>query len=273
MASRRPGTYASEAELESFIIENPDFIAGERSDVWTVWARQIAARSDNQLDLLGVGSDGSITIVECKLGSNREERREVIAQVLEYASGLWQMDLDRFRQIFQRQHSSHRDPFDLLSEIAPADAKAAEWDIDQVKKIATLNLQHGRLRLVVAVDDISERLRRIVDYVNSRGEGELKIIAIAIPRYGDMSSGVVAPEVYGASAPAPSSRSAAEVLPSIEEVLYQADSEMLPVIRQLHAFLTADDAGHPAWQQGREDSRSRTTRAQTDLRRHSSGFG
>lgn len=236
--------YASEDELERFLLDNPDFIAGERDDVWTVWARQIGARSDNQLDLLGLGSDGSITIVECKLGSNREERREVIAQVLEYASALWEMDLSRFREIFKKQHPLGRDPFDLLVEMAPpAAASAEEWEVAEAMKIAELNLQHGRLRLVVAVDTISERLRRIVDYVNSRGQGGLKIIAVAVPRYGDAASGVVAPEVYGDRAPAPSSRSAAQVYPSTEDALGQADPEMTAVVRQLHIFLAGDEAG------------------------------
>src|SRR5213083_2583021 len=92
--------YDSEDELERFSLENPHLIAGERADVWTVWARQVVSRSDNSLDLIGLGSDGSITIVECKLGTNREERREVVAQVLEYASGLWEMPLDRLREVF-----------------------------------------------------------------------------------------------------------------------------------------------------------------------------
>jgi len=70
-------SYASEDELERFLLDNPGFIVGERDDAWTVWARQIGARSDNQLDLLGLGSDGSITIVECKLGSDRAEMHVV----------------------------------------------------------------------------------------------------------------------------------------------------------------------------------------------------
>lgn len=233
-------SYASEDELERFLLDNPGFIGGERDDVWTVWARQIGARSDNQLDLLGLGSDGSITIVECKLGSNREERREVVAQVLEYASALWKMDVGHFREIFKKRHAGSRDPFELLDEQAPTEAREAEWNVEQALRIAALNLQHGRFRLVVAVDEVSERLRQIVDYVNSRGQGELKLIAVAIPRYGDQVSGVVAPIVYGDDAPAPTNRSEAEVFPSVEEVIAQADPAMVPVLQRLHTYLAGD---------------------------------
>jgi hypothetical protein len=233
-------SYASEDELERFLLQYPNFIVGESDDVWTVWARQIGARSDNQLDLMGLSSDGSITIVECKLGSNREERREVVAQVLEYASALWKMDVGRFREIFSKQHAERRDPFELLAMQAPADARAAEWSVDQTLRIAALNLEHGRFRLVVAVDEVSERLRQIVDYVNSRGRGELKLIAVAIPRYGGQDAGVVAPVVYGDDAPAPTKRSEAEVLPSVDEVIAQADPAMMPVVQRLHEFLAGD---------------------------------
>lgn len=235
--------YRNEDELETFLIDNPNLIAGERDDVWTVWARQIAARSDNQLDLLGLGSDGSITIVECKLGSNREERREVIAQVLEYASALWEMDLERFRELFRKQHPSGRDPFELLVEQTPSDLAGGDWDVEQTKKLAALNLQRGSLRLVVAVDDISERLRRIIDYVNSRSPGELKIIAISIPRYGQGTTGVVAVETHGERAPAPGSRSAELVFPSLEQLLARAAPDMVPVVERLHRSLSAEPAG------------------------------
>lgn len=231
--------YANEAELEQFLLANTQFIVGERDDVWTVWARQVGARSDNQLDLLGLGSDGSITIVECKLGSNREERREVVAQVLEYASALWKMPLDRFREVFRQQHALGADPFDLLEGLAPPEAD--EWDVAEALRVAELNLNYGRFRLIVAVDHVSQRLRDIVDFVNSRGQGDLKIVALSLPRFGDPASGVVAPEVHGDHAPAPSSKSADLVFPSVGEVLRQGATEMLPVVTKLHESLAGGD--------------------------------
>jgi len=230
-------TYASEEELETFLIENPDIIAAERGDAWTVWTRQLVPIAGNQLDLLGVGSDGSITIVECKLGSNREERREVVAQVLEYASALWKMPLAQFRETFRKHHSLRRDPFDLLTEQARDGAAETGWDIEEAKRIAELNLKEGRFRLVVAVDDISERLKDIVDYVNERGRGELKIVAMALPRYGEVGSSVLAPEVYGERALAPTNRSAQQLNPTFDQLLSMGPPELHPLLQEVHRFL------------------------------------
>ena len=235
--------YATEQELERFLLENPDFIAGERADTWTVWVRQVGSRADNQLDLLGLGSDGSITIVECKLGANREERREVVAQVLEYAAGLWQMAPERFGEVFRKQHASGRDPFELLAEQAPPEAEAAGWDVEEARRIAAEYLEHGRFRLVVAVDEISERLRRIVEYVNVRGRGELKLVAMAMPRYGGPGAGVVAPILYGDRAPAPTIRSAQQVNRTFDELLATAVPELGPLVHSLHDFLAGDAEG------------------------------
>ena len=92
--------------------------------------------------------------------------------------------------------------------------------------MAELNLNYGRFRLIVAVDNVSQRLRDIVDFVNSRGQGDLKIVALSLPRFGDPESGVVAPELHGDDAPAPSAKSANLVFPSVDEVLKQAAPEM-----------------------------------------------
>jgi hypothetical protein len=251
--------YATEDELERFLLENPDFIAGERADVWTVWARQVGGHLGNQLDLLGLGSDGSITIVECKLGANREERREVVAQVLEYAAGLWKMELDRFRETFRRQHPAGRDPFELLTDQAPSEAADTGWDVEQAKQICAENLRYGRFRLVVAVDEISDRLRLIVDYVNTRGQGELKLVATEMPRYGGPGAGVVAPVVYGDRAQAPTDRSARDVNPTIEEVLALATPELAPIARALHDFFVG-------WAQERLSPRANKTSVSYDAR-------
>jgi hypothetical protein len=54
-------------------------------------------------DLVGVNSSGDITIVECKLHSNPEIRREVVGQLMAYASGLWRMTYDNFATIFEQR--------------------------------------------------------------------------------------------------------------------------------------------------------------------------
>ncbi len=54
----------------------------------------------NSLDLLFLDDTGTLLVIECKLVQNPEARREVVAQLLEYAHTIekdW--DLDRVRSI------------------------------------------------------------------------------------------------------------------------------------------------------------------------------
>ena len=229
--------YDSEEELEAFIERNPDIIGSGRGDTRTRWLRQLQPRAGNYLDLIGVSSDGAITIVECKLGRNREERREVVAQVLEYASALWKMSLEGLETLFRARDGAGQSPFEFFAN------QDSEWDIDEARRAASANLEHGRFRLVVAVDEVSEKLKKIVEYVNARGKGELQLIAVALPRYGAAGSAVLVPETHGDSAALPSSRTAQQMYPSPETLISTAALELQPAARQIHGFLVSSEIG------------------------------
>lgn len=235
--------YASEEELERLLLGKPDLIAPERVEVRTVWARQLS-RLGNALDLVGVGSDGSVTIVECKLGRNREERREVVAQVLEYASALWQMPVDEFLSAFTARTEGRRDPGEALSKGAST-TQPGPFDLAEWRRLLAENLRLGRFRLIIAVDDMSHGLKRIVDYVNARGRGELKFVALALRRYGTEGEGVIVPELYGDAAPSPADTTAATAFPSLDEQLARAPESMASLVRAVHQRLAETGALEP----------------------------
>ena len=61
--------HATDDELERFLLENPNSLAGERADVWAVWARQVAAPGTANSIFRGLRTDLSTPIVECKLAA------------------------------------------------------------------------------------------------------------------------------------------------------------------------------------------------------------
>jgi hypothetical protein len=142
------------------------------------------------LDVVIVDLDGQITLVECKLASNAQVRREIVGQVLDYASSLWRMtfdDLDsRWRQ---------RDP----KGEGILDALGAEGD-EALSLRATLsdNLAAGRFNLVLAVDAINDGLRRIIEFLNDRTAAELSVMAVELryAKHGDVE--MLVPTVFGA---------------------------------------------------------------------------
>jgi len=96
-----PRVYGKEHQLEELLAESPDLLPGEESERVIFFKRQVPL-GQNAVDLLGVTSAGSITVVECKLDCNREARRTVIAQILEYGSQLWGMEYDEFEGLLSQ---------------------------------------------------------------------------------------------------------------------------------------------------------------------------
>jgi hypothetical protein len=99
-------THAKDAKLrESWyrdaIFADPELVIGVcksaglvlDSETWLPWAKEFGTDSGS-LDVLLVSSSGRIGIVETKLSFNPERRREVVAQVLDYAVALQEMPAD-----------------------------------------------------------------------------------------------------------------------------------------------------------------------------------
>src|SRR5687767_1384759 len=85
-----PVRFANEDALQALLKASPEIIPADPQGaaLETVWCREFPTDA-GPIDLLGVGSDSSVTIMECKLARNQEIRREVVGQVLDYASALW----------------------------------------------------------------------------------------------------------------------------------------------------------------------------------------
>ena len=76
--------------LQKLLFEQPELLATENSErpILPI-CRELPLKSENSkvfLDLFCVRDDGRPVLVECKLWRNPQARREVIGQILEYAS-------------------------------------------------------------------------------------------------------------------------------------------------------------------------------------------
>ncbi|MCH7698095.1 MAG: hypothetical protein IH865_04060 [Chloroflexi bacterium] len=137
-------------------------------------------------DVLLVGSDGILTIVETKLSRNPEARREVVAQVLEYAAYLSEstiFDLQRQAEEFYKKSKKCPEPqkgrsFDENLE-AFLDEAASTVSVDSFKAMVEEHLRNGRIRLIVAVDEVGEQAQKIVTFVNSFSTFELYLLQVS----------------------------------------------------------------------------------------------
>jgi len=132
-------------------------------------------------DIVVVGIDGDITVVECKLASNEQARRKIVGQVFDYAARMWKMPVAEFEARWIQRSG---DP--LASWLAPSGQEQLES-----------NLAAGRFRLILAVDTISEDLRRLVEYLNAHTLESVQVLAIELSIAHAGNVDVLIPTVYG----------------------------------------------------------------------------
>lgn len=198
MLIRRPGegawrapdvtAYEDEAAIQALLAQSPELMPGAAGKRFAV-AREVALDA-GYVDLLGVTSDGDITLIECKLKANPEIRRHVVGQILAYAATLWEMDYADLDAAF-----SARAGRSLTSAVASVAGEM--WDEEAFRAAVATNLANGRFRLVIAVDDITEELRRIVRFLNGHTTHELEILALELRYVADSGVEILFPTTYG----------------------------------------------------------------------------
>ena len=171
--------YESEDLLQRLIERHPAVVAlGEAGEPsrWLLVGREVpvAGGADGgrrwSLDHLLVGPDAVPTLVECKRASDTRARREVVAQMLDYAANAvahWRPG--DVRAAFERTHGDGAAAglAELLGGadggdgVDPTDADAFWRGVDD-------NLRAERVRLVFVADRIPPELRRVVEFLNGQ---------------------------------------------------------------------------------------------------------
>jgi hypothetical protein len=151
-------------------------------------------------------------------------KRRVVGQVLDYAAALWGTPLAAVESAFTSLEGSS--PFEQLRSVAPEG-----WDEALCRDRASGNLERGAFRLLVAVDEVNDGLRRIIEYVNVQ-PGALRLVALEFPFYTDGQTQVLVPETYGDEMSPPGEQREGE---SVADALV----DQPPGVHELHAILTA----------------------------------
>jgi hypothetical protein len=144
------------------------------------------------VDAFLITREGVPVLVECKLWSNPQARREVVGQVLDYAKEIrtWSYeDLQRSAGRALKQTG-----FDLFQLVSALSDELNEADfIDSV----TANLRAGRCLLLIVGDGIREGVEAIGEYLSGTGSLEYTLGLVELPIY-DLPDGqgrIVTPRV------------------------------------------------------------------------------
>jgi len=137
------------------------------------------------------------TLVEVKRASDTRARREVVAQMLDYASHFvvhW--TAERIKSEFAESC--------LREDVDPADCLLAflhQTADDEFWQAVKTNLLAGRIRMIFVADRISPELRRIVEFLNNQMD-PAEVLAVEIPQYTGQGFSTFVPRLVGQSAAA-----------------------------------------------------------------------
>jgi ribosomal protein L7Ae-like RNA K-turn-binding protein len=184
--------YPSEDILQVLLANYPDLLPGdqispENARRWFLISREVDVPGDIDeagrwsLDHLFLDQDGIPTFVECKRAADTRSRREVVAQMLDYAAnGIEYWAIDRLRQAATETARSRNRSLDqeILSLIGTEDEAEIERFWQQVEN----NLRAGKVRLIFVADSTSKELRRLVEFLNDK-MSDVEVLAVEIKQF------------------------------------------------------------------------------------------
>jgi hypothetical protein len=204
--SMREGLLGKSLEdaLQTFLEKYPQIIPGKQIDPVSddpphfVLLRREMPVGGWSLDHLYVDQRSILTLVETKLFQNPESRREVIGQIIEYAANAieyWAEGAARQKAIeFWSSQNPPRDVDELLQEEFGADA---ELDTEEFWRSVEENLKKGKIRLIIAADELRPEMRRMLEYLN-REMQNAEVLGLELKCYGkDSASLVLVPRLIG----------------------------------------------------------------------------
>lgn len=169
--------YEHESILQKIIADNPNLLLRDTdpdgSRLMLVDREFDMAEGDDSyasyyLDHLLVDQSGMPVLVEVKKSSNPQARREVVAQMLDYASRASTWDVDDLRQRFKQNNYG--------SEILDA------YDTDEFWMQVANCLKAERVKLVFAADRIPSTLRTLIGFMDRNMDG-IEVYGVELRRY------------------------------------------------------------------------------------------
>lgn len=237
--------FIEEGKLQDYLEEYPNVIPLSEivegaSDLVCI-GREVGAGSGS-IDLLCIDKDGLLTIIETKLRKNREARREVIGQIVEYASYVSQWAAD---DVFRIANEYFLKSDKVLSEYEGStlytvvkEIGGDEYSEDDFRANIEQNLKQGRIRLIIAVDKLIEPLRAIVTYLNSHSDFDILLLQVSSFEQSE-SKKVLVPLLFGYAPPPPGrgiQRRRWDESSFLDNARERCKPEVASVITKLHDF-------------------------------------
>ncbi len=175
--------YDAEADLQQLLAAHPQLLAGGEIDPddprrFMLVRREVPV-ANLSLDHLFVDQDAIPTLVETKRGEDTRGRREVVAQMLDYAANAasgWKADVLREWHAERCRAVGHDPVEDLVAIEHNLGSDDGFW-----ARVGE-NLLAGNVRLIFISDAIPDGLRVIVEFLNER-MSPTEVLAIEVRQF------------------------------------------------------------------------------------------
>ena len=186
-----------ESTLQELLVAHPEIIPSEEMDADDpprfMVIKAEAGVTLGSLDILMIDQKGVPTAVEVKLVDNREMRRMVLAQGVEYLAHLQgEWTPERMLEEGQAFWSERKSNFETESQ----KRLGIPFDGEFTERIAA-NLDGNRLRLIIAGDRIPSELRTVIEYLNEASIFEVYGLEVRLCATGEESDLILAPQLVG----------------------------------------------------------------------------
>lgn len=161
-------------DIFQMLIENyPAILAGDQIDPdnprqWIFVSREMGVPSEQDgssqwyLDHLFIDQDSVPTLIEVKRSTDTRIRREVVAQMLDYAANAVQYwPVDTMRDLYEQQYQKG-------GTASLEDIGIAPDDEDTYWQTVYTNLRAGKIRMLFVADEIPLTLQRIIEFLNNQ---------------------------------------------------------------------------------------------------------
>jgi hypothetical protein len=219
--------FASENDFQQLLAQFPDLLTdadfGEGTPRrWMLVTREAPiADSDNasgrcSLDHLFLDQDAVPTLVEVKRSTDTRARREVVAQMLDYAANAiswWK--IDEMRALLDK--SSKEGGTTAQARLAKL-LETDDLDVEAFWRSVQANLSSGRIRLLFVADHIAPELQTIIQFLNEQMQSTT-VLALELRHFTNGSERILAPRLIGITPRVTARRAIVQSAASLEDWL------------------------------------------------------
>lgn len=190
-------SFDKEGSLQKYIYENPESLPLDelKENIrLLITAREFPTNS-GPIDAVGFDSEGEIYLIETKLYKN-PDKRKVVAQVLDYGASLTFSETDSSTFLVVIEDSVAENFRTGLSERLQDFFELNEDEAKELIENIKRNFSEGRFRFVVLMDELEQRLKNLIRFINQYSSFDLFGVELKYYKFEEYE--IIIPKLYGA---------------------------------------------------------------------------